>query len=184
MRFIFISAATLALSFSATASSSAPIDPFTELFANSCMKHFHAQDEMRAKMSDATVLEGKPAAFFLGKSTGTAWSLELGGRKYVVALRNDNVCAVFAQTAPVAEVQANFETLVATAPAPLVADRRDGAGPNGGSVRTVAYAWYRPENKSELLFTLTTSSDAAPTVQAMASMALVGKADAPAGKAP
>jgi hypothetical protein len=141
------------------------------------MQHFYASDNLRTSMSsqDATVLQGDAAEFFLGGKPGTAWSVRISDGKYVVSWRDDNVCSVFAQRAPVTEVQANFISLVSTAPEPLIASPRDTDGPNTESLKSVAYGWHRPRDKTELLFTLTTSTDTAPTVQAMASMALANK---------
>ena len=179
MRICVFAAAALALSSGAVASEASQPEAFTALFASTCMKHFYSQDELRAEMSAerADVLRGEPSSFFLGGKSGTAWSVLIAGGKYVVALRDDSVCAVFAQRAPVAEVQTNFVSLVATAPEPLVASPRDATGPNSGALKTIAYSWYRPEDKTELLFTLTTSSEAAPVVQAMASLAMANKPD-------
>ena len=123
-------------------------------------------------MASNPVLQGEPSSFFLGGKPGTAWSVQADTGKYVVSLRDDNVCAVFAQRANVSEIQDNFTSLVTVAPDPLVAIEREPAGPNSDTLKTVSYAWTRPKDKSELLFTLTTSTEASPTVQAMASLAV------------
>lgn len=149
-------------------------DSFTSLFALTCMKHFYAHDKLRAEMAatNAAVLPQDRAAFFLNGSHGTAWAVLENGQRYVVALRDDDICAVYAQHAPVEVVQTNFVALVSSSPAPLVAEKLDGAasGPNSGVLHTIAYAWSRPKDDTQLTFTLTTSTDGAP-VQAMASMA-------------
>ncbi len=154
-------------------------DPFTLLFASTCMTYFYAPEKLRAEMATrgAGVLQGESARFFLGGKPGTAWSVQGAEGRFVVSWRDDHVCAVFAQRAPVADVHANFASLLAEAPDPLIASPREEAGPEAGMVRTVSIAWGRPDDKTELLFTLTTSGAATSTVQAMASMARV---DAPA----
>jgi hypothetical protein len=179
MRISVLATAALALSPGTFAAEPSQPEALTTLFATICMQHFHASDELRAEMSsqDASVLEGEQSEFFLGGTTGTAWAVRASGGKYVVAWREDNVCAVFAQRAPVAEVQTNFAALVASAPEPLVASLREPEGPTNEALTSISYAWHRPEDKTELLFTLTTSSEASPTVQAMLSMAVVDKSD-------
>jgi hypothetical protein len=150
-------------------------DTFTRLFAHTCMKHFYSQDKLRQDMASNPVLQGKPSSFFLGGKPGTAWSVQADTGKYVVSLRDDNVCAVFAQRANISEVQDNFVSLVAVARDPLISIEREPAGPNSDTLKTVSYAWTRPKDKTELLFTLTTSAETSPTVQAMASLAVTAK---------
>lgn len=179
MRTLVLAAAALALSPGTVAAESSQPEELTTLFATTCMQHFYAPDKLRAEMSSqsAAVLQGEQSEFFLGGSKGTAWAVRASGGKYVVAWRDDNVCAVFAQRAAAAEVQANFTALVASAPEPLVASLREAAGPVNDALTSISYAWHRPEDKTELLFTLTTSSEASPTVQAMLSMAEADKPD-------
>ncbi|MCD9029050.1 hypothetical protein LDO26_12650 [Luteimonas sp. BDR2-5] len=145
------------------------------------MKHFYSQDNLRKAMSDMGAPEAPPdkAEFFLGGNPGKAWFVIAPSTTYVVALRDDTVCAVFAQRANPDHAHAGFSALVGTAPEPLLAAVQDatGLGPNDKHTRTMAYAWSRPEDKDELLFILTTSKSSEATAQAMASMSLVGKAD-------
>lgn len=150
-------------------------DTFTYLFARTCMQHFHAPEALGREMADQPILDGQAAAFFLGGSRGTAWAVSERGARYVVAFRDDQVCAVFAERAPVDEVTRNFVASVGEAPPPLEAIERPGGGPSGGHLHTVAYAWTRKQDPSELLFTLTTSNEERAPVQAMASMAVVAK---------
>jgi hypothetical protein len=151
------------------------VDDFTYLFAKTCMQNFYTPEDLAARMAGNPVLEGESARFFLGGADGTAWSINDGSANYVVALRNDSVCAVFAAQAPIEEVTRNFVTSVSTAPPPLVAVERHGKGPSTEHVSTTAYGWSREQDKTELLFTLTTSSDELSPVKAMASVALVAK---------
>ncbi len=180
MRTFLPAALALALPFQAAAAQAPPATDFIDLFATTCVAHFHAQDRLREAMSarGASVIKEQPASFFLGGQPGTAWSLRTAAGRHVVALREDGVCAVSAQRADLEQVHAGFAALAATAPAPMVARPRDDAGPSGGALRTVAYAWRRPGERAALLFTLTTSSETSATIQAMASLALV---DEPAG---
>lgn len=166
--------------FSVSAAAPAP-DDFNMLFATTCMQYFYAQDDLRKEMTGqgASVLRGEQAAFFLGGKPGTAWIITASGRNYVVSLREDTTCAVFAQRAEPEAVQRGFGALVDSAPGPLIARKLDDPvlGPNAGPNRTIAYAWGREDDDSELVFTLTTSDDASATAQAMASMAVSRKAD-------
>jgi hypothetical protein len=145
------------------------------------MKHFYSQDNLRKAMIDLGAPEAPPekAEFFLGNKPGKAWFVVAPSTAYVVALRDDTVCAVYAQRANPDAVHAGFSALVGTAPEPLVAAAQDATelGPNDAHTRTNAYSWSRPEDKDELLFVLTTSDSSGATAQAMASMSLVGKAN-------
>jgi hypothetical protein len=177
MRKLLASAALLP----AFAVASPPPDSIGDLFAGTCMKHFYSQDALRKAMSDTGAPEVPPekAEFFLGGNPGKAWFVIAPSTAYVVALREDTLCAVFAQRANADEAHVGFSALVGTAPEPLVAVAQDAAtlGPQDPHTRTVAYSWSRPEDNDELLFVLTTSDSPDATAQAMVSMSLVGKAN-------
>ncbi len=172
--------ATAAL-FPALVVASPPPDSINDLFAGTCMKHFYSQDNLRKEMSDIGASEAPPekADFFLGGNPGKAWFIVAPSTAYVVALRDDTVCAVFAQRANLDQTHAGFSALVGTAPAPLVAKAQDATslGPSDTHTRTLAYSWSRPEDKDELLFVLTTSDSNEASAQAMVSISLVGKAN-------
>lgn len=161
------------------ASASAMADGLTDLFASTCMKNFYAQDKLRAEMnaSGASVVPPEKAGLFLNDRPGTAWLLMGSSTAYVVALRNDTSCAVFAQKADAARVRAAFIELVGSAPEPMSAEEQDGStlGPDNEHARTTAYTWSRPEDAGELLFVLTSSDSPEASAQAMVSMALVSK---------
>src|SRR5690606_30131835 len=116
----FLATATL---LPALAAASPPLDSISDLFAGACMKHFYSQDNLRKLMSDmdAPVAPPEKAEFFLGGNPGKAWFVIAPSTTYVVALRDDTVCAVFAQRADPDQVRAGFSALVGTAPEPLVA---------------------------------------------------------------
>ncbi|WP_425480565.1 NMCC_0638 family (lipo)protein [Luteimonas terricola] len=177
MRRLLITAALLP----ALATASTPSDSINDLFAGTCMKHFYSQDNLRKAMGDIGAPEAPPekAEFFLDGNSGTAWFVVAPSTTYVVALRDDTVCAVFAQRADPNQVHAGFSALVGTAPEPLMAAAQEatGLGPNAPYTRTMAYTWSRSEDKDELLFVLTTSDSSDATAQAMVSMSLVGKAN-------
>ena len=177
MRNSVMATVAFAISSSTFAAQPQQQEAFTTLFATTCMQYFYAPEKLRAEMTSqsAAVLQGRPSQFFLGDKPGTAWSVQLPAGKYVVSWRDDGVCSVFAQRAHVADVHSNFIALVAVAPEPLVASPRETDGPSTETLKTISYAWHRPNDKTELLFTLTTSSEATPNVQAMASMALANK---------
>jgi hypothetical protein len=177
MRISAFLTAILAISSITFAAESSQRVTFTTLFATTCMKHFYTPEKLRAAMASqsAPVLQREQSEFFLGGKPGTAWSVRLPDGMYVVSWRDDGICAVFAQRAPVADVQSAFAALVDSAPEPLISSPRETHGPNSGTLKTSSYSWHRPKDKTELLFTLTTSSGAAATVQAMASMTVANK---------
>lgn len=166
----------------ALAAASPPPVSISNLFADTCMKHFYSQDKLRQLMGvGAPEAPREKAAFFLGGAPGKAWFAVSPSGAYVVALRDDTICAVFAQRADADHVRSGFSDLVSTAPEPLVAAVLDstGLGPNDAHSRTMAYSWSRPEDKDELLFVLTTSDSSNATAQAMVSMSLTGKTNNP-----
>jgi hypothetical protein len=169
--------ATAALAPALAAGSSLPPDSLNDLFAGTCMKHFYSQNNLRQAMSDSPEVPPDKAEFFLGGKTGKAWFVIAPSTAYVVVLRDDTVCAVFAQRANSESTRAGFSALVGTAPEPLVAAALEpgSLGPNNQHARTIAYSWSRPEDTSELLFVLTTSDSSEATAQALASMSLVGR---------
>ena len=155
-------------------------EPFTALFSTSCVRHFYALDKLAAALaaSAATALDGQDAAPFLGRASGAAWAVRGPSGRYVVAIRADRVCAVFAHRASAAAVENSFLALVAASPGPLVAEEIDGgAAPDGGTVRTVAWSWSRPGDPMALVLALTTSRGEAASIQAMASISLVRKSE-------
>jgi hypothetical protein len=165
----------------AVAAAVPPPDNINDLFASTCMKHFYSQDDLRKAMEDIGAPETPPekAEFFLGGSPGKAWLVAAPSTAYVVALRDDTICAVFAQHAKPDQVHHGFPALVGTAPEPLVSVELEAAAPSldDTQTRTMAYSWSRPEDKVELLFVLTTSDSSDATAQAMISMSFVDKAD-------
>jgi hypothetical protein len=150
---------------------------FNALFATTCMQYYYAQDTLRDQMKShgLEVLPPDQAGVFLGGKEGTAWIFVAPSTRYVISLSKSSVCSVFAQRGNPDQIQAGFQKLVGTAPAPLVAQAPDtaGLGPNNDLAKTVARSWARPADKEELLFVLTTSSSEEVTAQAMASMARV-----------
>ena len=176
MRKSVLLVATIAASLASSQVPAATLtDPFTIVFGNTCMLHFYSQDKLRHEMAaNAEQLTPDKAAFFLGGGTGIAWALPEDAGGYVIALRDDNFCAAYARHADVAAAHRGFKSLVASSPPPLEARELDKAhaGPNTETLKSVAYSWSRPGDKTELVFILTTSSEPAPMVQAMASVAL------------
>ncbi len=171
--------------FSNAASSNAaspppPADSLNDLFAVTCMKHFYSREQLKASMNapGIRVAPQEQSEFFLRRAPGTAWFVPSPSTTYVVALRDDGVCIVYAQTAEASKVKAGFVDLVGRAPAPMESREQAGLGPNDDRASTVAYTWSRPQDESELLFVLTTSESPDVTAQAMASMSLVGRVPA------
>jgi hypothetical protein len=154
-------------------------DDFNVLFATACMKHFFSPDELRKKMTEqrAEVLESGPATFFLGKLPGTAWAITIESAKYVISLRDDKTCSVYARRAEAKSVQRGFVSLVSTAPKPFSATKSDEpfAESNDSRTKTIEYSWVQPDDKPALAFTLITSENINAPNQAMASMALAKK---------
>lgn len=152
-------------------------DDFSTLFATTCMQHFQEPDDLRGALQDggAELVPAQNSDAFLGGESGQAWIIKGATTRYVVSLRDDGVCAVFAQQAERASTEADFIDLVGSSPEPMVARKEDAAklGPNNEHSRTLAYSWTLPGQQSQLLFVLTTSTSTEVLAQAMASLSEV-----------
>jgi len=148
---------------------------FVKLYAETCMKHYSKPDTLKAEFEAAKTpeLPASTAGFFLGGMPGKAWPQRGPGQgRFVVSLRDDGICAVFAQHADDVAVEKGFRNLVSTSPPPLTAaaDKDEHAMSPTGPIHTLSYTWSRPGDSSELLFTLTTAVSPDAPVQAMASL--------------
>ncbi len=134
-------------------------DDFNSVFALTCMKHFHSQSKLPETLIGLGLekLPTDQAEAFLEGQHGGAWIFVTPTTRYVVSLREDKVCAVFAQRANPVTIQSGFSALVGTAPAPLVAREEHDLGPNDEHTKTMGYSWSRPEDEAAMLFVLTTS---------------------------
>jgi hypothetical protein len=157
------------------------VEPVTVIFAASCMAHYHDPEGMDKEMTGAgaEVLNGESSKkAFLDGHPGHLWLVKARGNPYVISLRDDGLCSVFAEKADVAKVQAAFSDMA------LLPERKkddkvhvirvspEKAGPNSDTLKSIGYAWRGP-GKTALFFSLTTStSDKAP-LQAMMSVATV-----------
>ena len=152
---------------------------FAKLYAKTCMKHFGKPDGLRNELTENKLPELPPqkAQAFLAGAPGTAWLIPNPVGDFVVSLRNDNVCAVFARRAEATEVERRFSDLVSKSPPPLVSEklRDDRSNSANGATHTISYAWFRPQAKQKLLFTLTTATSPSAQLQAMASLAMVAE---------
>jgi hypothetical protein len=156
-------------------------EAFTNLFAQACVAHFQNPEQLRQVMAAQNVSQLPPdqAAVFLGGAPGTGWGVQIEDSRFVVTLTDHRVCSVFAQHADVAGVKEGFTDLVNGPPEPYRSARLDDAvgGPNTDVLSSVAYAWFRPGDRVQFLFRLTTSSADNPNVQAVASLAVLIKPD-------
>lgn len=151
---------------------------FVKLYAEKCMKHYAKPEALKAEFEAAKTpeLPADAAGFFLGGSPGKAWPQRGPGEgRFVVSLRDDGVCAVFAQYADDVSVEQRFKDLASTSPAPLTATReKDEHGMAAtGPIHTLSYVWSRPGDSTRLEFTLTTAVSPDAPVQAMATLARV-----------
>lgn len=153
---------------------------FVKLYAEKCMKHYAKPEALKAEFeaSKTPELPAGAAGFFLGGAPGKAWPQQgPGAGRFVVSLRDDGVCSVFAQYADDVSVERQFKALVSTSPPPLTAtpDKDERTMAPTGPIHTVSYTWARAGDDSQLLFTLTTAVSPDAPVQAMASLAHIRK---------
>jgi len=152
---------------------------FANLYARTCMKHFGKPDALKNELDTNKIPQLPPdkAQFFLAGSNCTAWLIPNPIGDFVVSLRSDNVCTVFARRAEATEIESRFSDLVSKSPPPLLASKRSdeySTSPNGPT-HTISYTWEAPKAKQKLLFTLTTATSDAANLQAMASLAMVNE---------
>lgn len=143
---------------------------FMSVFTATCLQNYFNPERLIGLLNQGgTELSGTDAQPFLRGSPGRSWRLEYRGRNYAVALRGDGICAVFAQEAAPEVAHEGFGKLLSS-PAPPFEARKSPIGPGTGPLRTVSYVWARPDEQTQLQFTLTTSSEPTATIRAMASM--------------
>lgn len=152
--------------------------PITEQFAQRCMANLYRPKGLIEEMQEARalLLEGEAAKFFLTGKPGIAWNYMVDDDSYVVALRDDGICATFVRDERNLDaVEAAFRELAGTAPAPLVVTGlpAERYGPTEDGLRTIAYGWGQPGAAPSLLFVLTTSREEQPLVRAMISLSRV-----------
>jgi len=140
------------------------------------MKYFSSPDKLRVAMKEGGMdpLSAVATKFFLNGKDGYAWAVPIDDQRYVVTLRSDGICAVFAQHAEIEAVRKDFTRLVSKATPPVEAHVLPG-GTNNAVVQTTTYAWSKPAEETQLVFMLTTSTDPKAPAQAMATMALAAK---------
>ncbi|PPC78261.1 hypothetical protein C4K68_06405 [Pokkaliibacter plantistimulans] len=162
-------------------SQAAGIDPAAEFFAtlylNTCMRYVGDAQTLRNQLLQQKLpaLSKDEAAFFLENQKGEAWSVPSSVGNFVLAIRRDGICAVFAERANTATTEALFSSLMVKTPNGLQALKvRDTARQgNLGTVRTMEYRWFAAGNNKALQFILTTLPAGDAKVQAMATSSTV-----------
>ncbi|MGH8141392.1 MAG: NMCC_0638 family (lipo)protein, partial [Steroidobacteraceae bacterium] len=116
---------------------------------------------------------------FLQGVPGQTWAVTKSGGNFVVALRDDGICAVFARRAKQADVELFFNALVrSTAATGLPTQRRPDKvlqTPNG-PIRYTSYVQGKPESTLRISLALSTSRSTTAGIQAMATLSLIRKA--------
>jgi hypothetical protein len=151
---------------------------FIDLFLSTCVKFYGKPDTLRADLEQRRIpsIPSQDASFFLDDKEGSAWSATNSIGEYIVSLRKDGVCAVFARRARDTDVQRLFAEVVQGLPIPpmMVQKKEDKLSmtPNGPT-RFISYAYAKPEAKGSLHFALTTASADNAFLQAMATLVMV-----------
>lgn len=149
---------------------------FIDLFARTCMKHYAKPEGLKADIEalHASEVPAKAAGFFLGGTPGTAWAVAgPEGVRYVISLRDDGICATFAQKADTVIIEQEFNAMVSSSPAPLVASKLTDENQMmpTGPIHTISYGWSAGQaDTTQITFTLTTAVSPDAPVQAMASL--------------
>jgi len=151
---------------------------FIDVFLTTCLKHYGKPDALRADLDQRRLpqVPAQYASFFLNGKEGHAWSATNPMGEYVISLRADGVCAVFARRAKDTEVQKLFATLVEGLAIPPMTVKKEedksSMTPNGPT-RYVSYTYSKAEAKGSLHFGLTTASSESADLQAMATLSMV-----------
>lgn len=160
-----------------SASLQALASKFVSLFHDSCMVYMGQDQSLNATLGSHgfKILPADAAADFLQGVTGLAWTAPRRVGEFVVALRDDGSCAVFARKVGEADVQAQFDemTRATASPLPVVRqpDRVESSSDGPFNVRT--YLQGRPGSTSAIQLTLETNASAAAHQQAIATLSLV-----------
>jgi len=149
-------------------------DPLVSLFGTTCFAQYTNLDGLRSNLQRDKFqeLNGTAAKPFLGPGTGRVWISSFQGSQYAIAVRDDGVCAVFAQQALVERVRKRFVETFSTTSLPFESKEVPMRSPNS-MTHTIAYGWAQPTASTQLLFTLTTVDDPSAGIQAMLSMARI-----------
>lgn len=151
---------------------------FANIYSGTCLKFAGKPAELRTELdtNKQPQLPADKAKAFLVGHPGTAWLIANPGGSFVVSLRDDNVCAVYAQRANATEVEKRFIALVTQTGTPdlLITKSLDQqAKTTNGPTHTLAYTWSAAKAAQKMLFTLTTTTSNNSAMQAMASLAMV-----------
>lgn len=149
---------------------------FFKIYTSLCLKNLHNFGALREKLAPVPKLPPKQAAHFLVGREGEAWSVPDKHGEFVLALTDQNLCAVHARRANTQLATKLFTESVEAAPAPLTAilvqdERRQTSA--HGQIHTMSYEWSTPDAPRRMKFTLTTASSDSAQTQALASAAVV-----------
>ena len=149
-------------------------DPFISLFGTTCFSQYTnlgglSSNLQRDNFSELTGMAAKP---FLGNGIGRVWTSSFQSYLYAIAVRDDGVCAVFAQRVLPERAKERFKATFSSGPSPMKSQEIQVLSPNS-TTQTISYAWFSPGSDNQIQFTLTIVNDAAADIQAMVSMARV-----------
>ena len=152
---------------------------FANIYASLCLKNLSNLETLREKLKPVPKLPPEKAAMFLAGSPGDAWPVPDKHGTFVLALPSGkNFCAVHVRRASTEAAKKLFTSLVANAPAPLVAKQVKNEQAQtiaNGQTQTVSYEWSVPNASRKMLFTLTTASSNTAQLQVLGSAAIVGQ---------
>jgi hypothetical protein len=132
------------------------------------------------------ILPVDASADYLQGTTGIAWAAPRSLGEWVVGLRDDGTCAVFARRIREADVQSAFDGLARAAASPVLpvirqADRV--VDSPAGPTHYRSYLQGRSSTGSAIQLALSTTSSASARYQAVATLSLVERPADPAASA-
>jgi len=164
------------------AAAAAGFDPraiaFVNLYRDTCMDHLNKPAALRSDLDGQgwQSVPSQDASFFLQGAPGRTWAVTKSAENFVVALRDDGICAVFAHSAKQGDVELFFNALVkSTAATGLPTERHPDKvlQTSNGPVRYTSYVQGKPESKVRISLALSTTSSTTANVQAMATLSLI-----------
>ena len=151
---------------------------FVALFHDSCMVYLGQDQALNATLGNHgfKILPDTAAADYLQGSTGLVWAAPKGVGDFVVALRDDGSCAVFARRIDESAVQSDFDEIARATASPLPVVRQPDRVEDSadGPLNTRSYLQGRP-GSTAIQLTLSTTSSATAHQQAVATLSLVDR---------
>lgn len=151
---------------------------FIKIYSTLCLKNVINLNTLRTKLSKLPTLPSEKASSFLASYSGKAWPIPSKNGHYVIAIPdNKDMCSVFARQGDTKKAKSIFNSLVSTAPKPLISEKINDTSSvrMSSNLETLTYMWSLPDKNRGILFKLTSNSSNNSNLKLMASASVVSK---------